>query len=64
MALAAVLPEDQSDRARDMLAAIAVAGARVPGLWPLEIGNVLLLAERRGLIRAAERARFVDQLDR
>ena len=22
-------------------------GATVPGLWPLEVGNILLLAERR-----------------
>ncbi|MBW4092290.1 MAG: type II toxin-antitoxin system VapC family toxin [Proteobacteria bacterium] len=62
--LAALLPEQHSDRARDILIQVAAEGARVPSLWPLEIGNVLLIAQRRGLIRAEERARFLDQLAR
>ena len=62
--LAAVLPEDRSDQVRDLLLQVAAEGARVPGLWPLEIGDVLLLAQRRSLIRAEERGRFLDQLAR
>lgn len=62
--LAALLPEQHSDRARDILAQVAAEGARVPSLWPLEIGNVLLLVQRRGQLRAEERLSFLDQLDR
>jgi predicted nucleic acid-binding protein len=64
VALAALLPEANSDRARDILTRIASEGARVPGLWPLEIGNVLLTVQRRGRLRAEERLRFLDLLDR
>ena len=62
--LAALLPEQHSDRARDILVRVASEGARVPSLWPLEIGNVLLLVQRRGQIRAEERLNFLDQLGR
>lgn len=36
--------------------------AVVPGLWEFEVGNVLLVAERRGRITEAQAARFVDLL--
>ncbi|MCY0886439.1 MAG: type II toxin-antitoxin system VapC family toxin [Firmicutes bacterium] len=34
----------------------------VPSIWPLEIANVLLVAERRGRITRAETAQFIDLL--
>jgi predicted nucleic acid-binding protein len=37
-------------------------GAVVPGLWPLEVANVLALGERRGRSSAARIAGFVEQL--
>jgi predicted nucleic acid-binding protein len=43
------------DRLRD-------AGAAVPALWSLEVGNALLQAERRGRIPTARVAAFVDLL--
>ncbi len=62
--LAALLPEQNSDRARDILLQVAAEGASAPGLWPLEIGNVLLMVQRRGRISAEERLRALDGLDR
>jgi predicted nucleic acid-binding protein len=36
--------------------------ALVPSIWPLEVGNVLLVAERRGRIGRADSARFMALL--
>ena len=36
--------------------------AVVPAIWPLEVTNVLLVAERRGRLAAADSARFVSLL--
>lgn len=37
--------------------------ALVPAIWPLEVGNVLLVAERRSRLTEAESARFLALLD-
>ncbi len=39
-------------------------GALVPGLWRLELGNVLAHAERRNRIAAAQIAAYLDLLNR
>ena len=36
--------------------------ALVPAIWPLEVGNALLVAERRKRLRKADTARFVELL--
>jgi len=36
--------------------------ALVPAIWPLEVGNVLLVAERRGRISEADSVRFLAML--
>jgi predicted nucleic acid-binding protein len=54
-ALAWVLPGEGSETADQLLERIVTEGAVVPGLWPLEIANVLLMAERRGRITISER---------
>jgi predicted nucleic acid-binding protein len=43
-------------------AAEAGASIIVPGLWPLEVGNGLVMAERRGRLRADELPRFLSLL--
>ncbi|MBY0252257.1 putative nucleic acid-binding protein [Methylobacterium brachiatum] len=54
-ALSWVLP-GESDAATDaLLDTVAAAGAVAPALWPFEVANVLLMAERRGRIMPAER---------
>lgn len=37
-------------------------GALVPSIWPLEIQNVLLVAERRGRLERAHAKRFLEIL--
>ncbi len=54
-ALAWVLPGQATEATNALLTAIAEAGAVAPGLWPLEVANVLRTAERRGRISLAER---------
>jgi predicted nucleic acid-binding protein len=34
--------------------------AYVPAIWPLEVGNVLLVAERKGLLSKADVIRFLS----
>ncbi len=45
-----------TEAVRDSLQA---AEAVVPSIWPLEIGNVLLVAERRNRLARADSARFI-----
>lgn len=46
-----------------LLDRLAVEGAFVPGLWALEVGNILTQAERRNRTTAARIRQFVEQLD-
>ena len=48
-----------TDGVRDRLADL---GAVVPGIWPLEVANVLLVAERRGRLDQARSLRFISLL--
>jgi len=55
--------EDECDAYADsVLAALTGAEACVPSIWPVEVANVLLVAERRDRIAAADSARFVKLL--
>ena len=56
--------EDESGPEADVLIdEVAAQGAAVPGLWPLEIANGLVVGERRGRIKPAESAAFVAMID-
>lgn len=46
-----------------LLDRLAAEGAIVPGLWALEVGNILTQAERRNRTTAARVRQFVEQLD-
>ena len=37
-------------------------GALVPAHWPFEVGNVLIMAERRGRLLKTKREQFLQQL--
>jgi len=50
---------DFADRVLDML---RDSKALVPAIWPLEVGNVLLLAERRNRLSKADSSRFLAML--
>ena len=55
--------EDEGDSySTDILTALAISEAVVPCIWPLEVANVLLVAERRNRLKAAESSRFLSLL--
>lgn len=56
-------PGDRS-YAGHVLQAFQVEGnsALVPGIWPLEVGNVVLRAEAKGLLTEARSAEFLGML--
>jgi len=55
--------EDECDELADaVLDALADGEAWVPSLWPLEVANVLVAAERRRRLTAADSARFIELL--
>jgi predicted nucleic acid-binding protein len=62
-ALAWVLPGEANPATDVLLTAVGGEGAIAPGLWPLEVANVLWLAERRGRISLAERTQALALLD-
>ena len=62
-ALASVLPGEALKATADaIMDRAAISGAVVPRIWPLEISNVLLIAQRRGKITTAELDRKLAQL--
>jgi len=55
--------EDESDdRTEAVLASLGEAGAITPAIWPLEVANGLLAAERRGRTTAAKVQLFLEAL--
>jgi predicted nucleic acid-binding protein len=64
VALAWFLPGEATPHTEALLDRVAEAGAAVPALWPLEVANVLLMAERRGRITRAHRVTALTSLRR
>ncbi len=55
--------EDECDEIADaVLGALGTTEVWVPALWPIEVANVLLVAERRGRITSAGSTRFLELL--
>lgn len=55
--------EDECDETADaVLGALGTTQVWVPALWPIEVANVLLVAERCGRITSTGSARFVELL--
>jgi predicted nucleic acid-binding protein len=65
VALAAVLP-DEADAALAgaMMTRVADEAAVVPALWHIEVGNGLLVQERRGRLMAGMAKRIIRHLQR
>ena len=63
VALAWCFPDEARDYAERVLVALEGRTMRVPSLWAVEISNALLVAERRGRIKAAEIRQFLSLLD-
>jgi predicted nucleic acid-binding protein len=62
VALAWVLPDEDSPKAAALLPRLVEEGAVVPQLWPLEIANVLLVASRRGRLTLVDTQRVAADL--
>lgn len=56
-------PEEGGSHALAVLQSLRNAEAVVPAIWPLEVGNALLVAERRRRLLAADAVRFLGLLD-
>ncbi len=55
--------EDEENAYPDfVLESLAEAKASVPAIWPLEVGNALLVAERRGRLNQAATVQFLALL--
>ena len=55
--------DDEADQYSDKVLDALVGGeAAVPAIWPLEVGNVLLVAERRRRLTEAAALKFVELL--
>ncbi len=55
--------EDEATPASDgLLDRLGEESVAAPAIWPLELGNVLVMAERRGRINATQIAEFVALL--
>ena len=59
VALTWCFKDELTEASRDLLGRLQNGTAAVPTLWPLEVANVLALAERRGRITTAESARLI-----
>jgi predicted nucleic acid-binding protein len=56
--------EDESDAYADaVLESLDTGNALVPAIWPLEVGNVLLVAERKKRLSEASVVRFLTLLN-
>jgi predicted nucleic acid-binding protein len=62
VALAWFLPGERTPRTEDLLDQVVDTGALVPSLWPVEVANVLLAAERKRRISQAQRVRALTAL--
>lgn len=51
------------DHARKVLALLRTSEAVVPAIWPLEIANSVLVAERKRRLAPADVVRFLDLLE-
>jgi predicted nucleic acid-binding protein len=62
VALAWCFPDEDSDYADRVLVALEGHAVLFPALWPIEITNALLVAEKRKRVKQAETRRFIDLL--
>jgi predicted nucleic acid-binding protein len=63
VAVAWCFPDEQGPYPQSVLDSLALAGAVVPSLWPLEVANALLMGERRKRSTPDETVKSVQFLD-
>ncbi|MCI5180816.1 MAG: PIN domain-containing protein [Candidatus Electrothrix sp. AW3_4] len=54
--------DEEDDYADSVLTALETMTAAVPAIWPLEVANVLLVAERRKRLAKSDSIRFLELL--
>jgi predicted nucleic acid-binding protein len=54
VAVSWLLPDESSGESKAWLERLVVEGGLVPNLWPLEVGNALLMAQRRQRVKAVQ----------
>ena len=61
--LAWCFDDERTNETDALLRRLTTSAAVVPQLWPLEVGNVLTLAVRKGRLTVAKRAQFLAVLN-
>jgi len=56
-------PDRRSDFTIQVLREISNGFAVVPGLWALEVGNALVVSERKGYLKAAQLTAFLRDIE-
>jgi predicted nucleic acid-binding protein len=56
------LKDESNDEANQILDRLGDHQALVPSIWPMEMANVFVVAERRGRVSSADAARAVEIL--
>lgn len=62
MTLAWFLPDEAATAPKELLDRVTDDGAVVPSLWPVEVGNAFLVAQRARRVTAAARMKALQQL--
>ncbi len=62
VALAWILPDEGRRQVMALLERLGTESAVVPEVWPLEVANALLIAQRRGRITEKDVARALEDL--
>lgn len=62
VAVAWCFEDEATDASEAVLDQLRTDHAAVPAVWPLEVANVLLVAERRGRLSEAQGLRFLELL--
>ena len=63
VALAWLFPDEATEKTDSLRDSLIEGRAFVPGLWPIEVANVLLVATRRGRIAPEEWEQICANLD-
>jgi predicted nucleic acid-binding protein len=61
-AMAWCFEDEANPRADELLAGLVHGSAIVPAIWPLEVANVMLVAQRKGRITLAKTLEFLALL--
>jgi predicted nucleic acid-binding protein len=56
-------PDEATTQTESLLRQLEQQGASAPAVWPLEVANALIVAERRGRIVESDTAQFLRTLE-